>query len=84
MESSPCARWEAFGLTIQLRRFFFLHEIGRNTMSVEMFIGRKTKKAWAMKPKRRAGSPSKTQGVSGEARAKSKQATVVPAKKEKK
>lgn len=42
-------------------------------MAMEQFVGRKTKKAWAMKPKRYAGnSTTKPGGHAGEAKAKSK------------
>jgi hypothetical protein len=42
-------------------------------MSMESFVGRKTKKAWAMKPKRHAGnSTTKPGGHAGEAKAKAK------------
>jgi hypothetical protein len=43
-------------------------------MSMESFVGRKTKKAWAMKPKARAGASivNPQGGHAGEAKAKSK------------
>lgn len=46
-----------------------------DTMAMEQFVGRKTKKAWAMKPKRYAGASIENPqgGHAGEAKAKMKQ-----------